>query len=45
MLAVVQLPSILSLAVGLVLATTLVVGVVAHALLPELGWPMAFALG
>ena len=41
----VQLPSILSLAVGLVLATTLVVAVVAHALLPELGWPMAFALG
>ena len=40
-----QLRSILSLAVGLVLATTLVVAVVAHALLPELGWPMAFALG
>src|SRR5919202_5632264 len=40
-----QLPSILSLAVGLVLATTLAVAVVAHALLPELGWPLAFALG
>ena len=34
-----------SLAVGLVLFTTTVVGVVAHALLPELGWPVAFALG
>ena len=33
------------LAVGLVLFTTLVVGVVTHALLPELGWPVAFALG
>src|SRR3712207_3564363 len=33
------------LAVGLVLFTTLVVGVIAHALLPELGWPVAFALG
>jgi monovalent cation/hydrogen antiporter len=33
------------LAVGLVLFTTLVVGVVAHTLLPELGWPAAFALG
>jgi CPA1 family monovalent cation:H+ antiporter len=41
----VQLRSILSLAVGLVLATTVVVGVLAHALLPELGWPTAFALG
>src|ERR671933_611607 len=40
-----QLSSILSLAVGLVLATTMVVAVVAHALLPGLGWPMAFALG
>src|SRR5437588_10049912 len=36
---------ILSLAVGLVLASTLLVGVVAHALLPELGWSVAFALG
>jgi len=33
------------LAVGLVVFTTLVVGVVAHTLLPELGWPAAFALG
>ncbi len=33
------------LAIGLVLFTTLVVGVIAHALLPELGWPVAFALG
>ena len=40
-----QLRPILSLAVGLVLATTLVVGAVAHSLLPELGWPVAFALG
>src|SRR5262245_2410119 len=40
-----QFRPILSLAVGLVLATTLVVGVVAHALLPEFGWPAAFALG
>lgn len=40
-----QLRSILSLAVGLVVVTTLIVGVVAHALLPELGWPLAFTLG
>jgi Na+/H+ antiporter len=40
-----QLRAILSLAVGLVLATILVVAVIAHTLLPELGWPMAFALG
>ena len=40
-----QLRPILSLAVGLVLASTLLVGVAAHALLPELGWPAAFALG
>lgn len=33
------------LAVGLVLVTTLVVGVVAHALFPGLPWPAAFALG
>jgi CPA1 family monovalent cation:H+ antiporter len=33
------------LAVGLVLFTTVVVGVVAHALLPELGWAVAFAFG
>jgi CPA1 family monovalent cation:H+ antiporter len=36
---------ILSLAVGLVLATTAAVAVLTHALLPELGWPVAFALG
>src|SRR5207302_10728277 len=41
----VHLRPILSLAVGLVLATTCVVAILAHALLPELGWPTAFALG
>jgi CPA1 family monovalent cation:H+ antiporter len=40
-----QARPILSLAIGLVLATTLFVGVVAHALIPGLGWPAAFALG
>jgi Na+/H+ antiporter len=40
-----QFPAILSLAIGLVLASTVLVGLVAHALLPELGWPAAFALG
>ncbi len=40
-----QLRPILSLAVGLVLASTLAVGVVAHALLPNIGWPAAFTLG
>ena len=40
-----QLPSILSLAVGLVLATTAAVAVVTHAIAPEFGWPLAFALG
>jgi monovalent cation/hydrogen antiporter len=40
-----QFSAILSLAVGLVLASTLVVGAVAHALLPEIGWPVALALG
>jgi monovalent cation/hydrogen antiporter len=40
-----QLPSILSLAVGLVLATTAMVAVVTHAIAPEFGWPLAFALG
>jgi Na+/H+ antiporter len=33
------------LAVGLVVFSTIVVAVVANALLPELGWPAAFALG
>ncbi len=40
-----QARPILSLAIGLVLATTLVVGVVAHGLIPGLGWAAAFALG
>jgi monovalent cation/hydrogen antiporter len=39
------LRSILSLAVGLVLATTAAVAVLARALLPDIGWPTAFALG
>lgn len=40
-----HLQPILSLAVGLVLATTGVVAVLVHTLLPELGWLRAFALG
>src|ERR671939_1506879 len=40
-----HLQPILSLAIGLVLATTAVVAAVVHTLLPELGWPLAFALG
>ncbi|MGH3347047.1 MAG: cation:proton antiporter [Nocardioides sp.] len=36
---------ILLLSVGLVIFTTLGVGVVVHALLPDLGWPAAFAIG
>ena len=36
---------IVLLAVGLVLATTVVVGLVVHALVPGLGWAPAFALG
>jgi NhaP-type Na+/H+ or K+/H+ antiporter len=40
-----QFRPILSLAVGLVLVSTLLVGAIAHALLPEIGWPVAFALG
>jgi CPA1 family monovalent cation:H+ antiporter len=40
-----HLQPILSLAIGLVLATTGVVAVLVHTLLPELGWPLAFALG
>jgi monovalent cation/hydrogen antiporter len=39
-----NLRPILSLAVGLVLATTGAVAVVVHAVLPALGWPIAFAL-
>ncbi|OAI39535.1 hypothetical protein AYO38_01460 [bacterium SCGC AG-212-C10] len=40
-----ELRPILSLAVGLVLATTAAVAVIAHALIPELDWPTAFVLG
>jgi monovalent cation/hydrogen antiporter len=40
-----QLTSILSLAVGLVLATIAAVAVAAHAFVPELSWPLAFTLG
>src|SRR5438045_2802077 len=40
-----NLRPILSLAVGLALATTTVVAVVAHWLLPEIGWAAAFAFG
>ena len=40
-----MLRPILSLTVGLVLATTIAVAVVVHAVLPEIGWPAAFALG
>ena len=36
---------ILSLAVGLVLTSTAAVAILAHALLPEIGWPACFALG
>ncbi|WP_273502825.1 Na+/H+ antiporter [Paracoccus sphaerophysae] len=40
-----HLPGILSLAVGAVVFTTLVVGVVAHWLVPALPWAACFALG
>lgn len=40
-----HLPGILSLAVGAVVFTTLVIGVVAHWLVPELPWAACFALG
>lgn len=40
-----RLPPILSLAVVLVLITTLAVAVLMHTLLPDLGWPVAFAFG
>jgi len=40
-----NLRPILLLAVGLVLVTTLAVGVVMHSLLPSMGWAPAFALG
>jgi len=39
------LTSITFLGVGLVLATTVAVAAVAHALIPELNWPAAFVLG
>lgn len=37
--------SILSLSIGLVVFTTAGVAVVVHTLLPDVGWPAAFALG
>ena len=40
-----HLPGIISLALGAVVFTTLVVGVVVHWLLPELPWAACFALG
>src|SRR5215510_9460960 len=40
-----NLRAITLLAVGLVLATTAAVAAVAHAIVPGLGWPAAFALG
>lgn len=40
-----HLPGILSLAVGAVVFTTLVVGAVAHWLVPALPWAACFALG
>ena len=36
---------ILSLSIGLVVFTTVGVALVVHALLPDLGWPAAFAIG
>src|SRR5256712_8034514 len=40
-----EFPTVASLAVGLVLASAAAVAVVAHALVPGLGWPLAIALG
>jgi CPA1 family monovalent cation:H+ antiporter len=40
-----HLPGILSLAVGAVVFTTLIVGMVVHFLVPELPWGASFALG
>ena len=40
-----HLPGILSLAVGAVVFTTLVVGVIVHLILPDLPWAACFALG
>ncbi|MEO5951980.1 MAG: Na+/H+ antiporter [Chloroflexia bacterium] len=39
------LKPILSLSIGLVLATMSVVAVALHTLVPEIGWPLAFAFG
>ena len=41
----IQFNVISRLAIGLVLATTAAVAVVAHFVIPELGWPAAFVLG
>jgi monovalent cation/hydrogen antiporter len=41
----VLLQPILSLAIGLVLVTIFVVATLLHAVMPELGWPVAFAFG
>jgi monovalent cation/hydrogen antiporter len=40
-----NLRAITLLAVGLVLATTAAIAAIAHAIVPGLGWPAAFALG
>jgi monovalent cation/hydrogen antiporter len=40
-----NLRAISLLAIGLVVATVVVVAVVVHTLVPDLGWPAAFALG
>lgn len=40
-----HLPGVLSLAIGAVVFTTLIVGIVAHWLLPQLPWAACFALG
>jgi Na+/H+ antiporter len=40
-----ELRSILLLAIGLVLATTVVVAIAAHTLIPGISWPVAFVLG
>ena len=37
--------AILLLSVGLVVFTTLGVGVVVHAMIPDISWPLAFAIG
>jgi Na+/H+ antiporter len=40
-----RLRPILLLAIGLVVATTVVVAAIAHAFIPDIGWASAFALG